>query len=202
MHWCTVWTLQVRSHYQSMSICFLFYFVFFSSPSDFIFKEVQLCFKETGWKMATDLRMSAQNQRDKNRFYQKALVYMVRKRALQKSVLESFWVCVGNIKPSLSQHSQGRGPYFKLSLPTMHWAPLSRQWKDEARWMTKGENGDLGWARLGRHGRVCVCVCVWVCVFPKPTFSMKNTAGGWTGCWAGESRSLGWKHMHTRRIWV
>lgn len=34
----------------------------------------------------------------------------------------------------------------------MHWAPLSRQWKDEARWMTKRENGHLGWALLGRQG--------------------------------------------------
>ena len=65
-------------------------------------------------------------------------------------------VCVcggGNIKPALPQHTQGRGPFFKPSLPTMHWALLSRQWKDEARWMTKGKNGDLGWARLGRQGR-------------------------------------------------
>lgn len=40
----------------------------------------------------------------------------------------------------------------------MQWALLSRQWKDEARWMTKGENGDLGWApawktRGGRGGQ-------------------------------------------------
>lgn len=36
-------------------------------------------------------------------------------------------VCGGNIKPALPQHSQGRGPFFKPSLPTMQWALLSRQ---------------------------------------------------------------------------
>lgn len=37
--------------------------------------------------------------------------------------------------------------------------------------MTKGENGDLGWAQLGRHGRVCVCV------FPKPTLFYEKYGG-------------------------
>lgn len=30
----------------------------------------------------------------------------------------------GNTKPALPQHPQGRGPFFKLSLPTMQWALL------------------------------------------------------------------------------
>lgn len=95
----------------------------------------------------------------------------------EECVLESFWVCGGNIKPALPQHTQGRGPFFKLSLPTMHWALLSRQWKDEARWMTKGENGDLGWAWFGRQGgkreRRGVC-------FPNQSFlwKMQQEGGG------------------------
>lgn len=52
----------------------------------------------------------------------------------------------------------------------MHWAPLSQQWKDETRWMTKGER-DLGCADGREAGEEDGGVS------PKPTLSMKVSAG-------------------------